>query len=96
MTGKNRPDAALLKAVMILTTSSFPTLQVRARARMDDGSYYHLQPEDLSHAVDIALGEQADAEARQLGDEITKRIVIYFTPTSIFENPPMEILAASS
>jgi len=96
MTGKNRPDAELLKAVTILTTSSFPTLRVCAKVRMEDGNDYAMEPQDLSSAIDFAIEKQTDPAARQKIDEFTDRIVVHFVPTSIFENPPAEISAAIS
>jgi hypothetical protein len=95
ITGKNRPDSALLKAVTILSTSSFPTLRVCAKARLDDGRDYDLDLEDLSDAIDVAIAGENDPVTRKDIDEFTKKIVIHFVPTSIFENPPVEISGIS-
>lgn len=96
VTGKNRPDAELLKAVTILTASSFPTLRVCAKVRMEDGHDHTMHPEDLSDAIDFTLGELTDPEARRKIEEFTGRIVIHFVPTSIFEDLPKELSAAIS
>jgi hypothetical protein len=91
--GKNMPDSELLRAITILTTSKFSALKVRAKLRDEDGKEHDVAPEELSAAVSSATPTLLHPTTRRTVEGFEKRLMIYFVPSTIFENPPASVRA---